>query len=181
MAIRYYDKQKIFKLDTKNTTYMIGLTPEGYVGHVYYGEYIESADAAYLLRTKERPYTPSALPREKSSFLDFFPTEYPMGGIGDYRESCLDVRGEAGSRGCEILYDSYDISRGKPKLKGLPAAFGTEEEVETLQIVCVDSVLNLKVVLSYSVFEKTDVIARNVKLINEGKEHLKIEIGRAHV
>ncbi len=29
MAIGYYKEQKIFKLDTENTTYMIGLTPEG--------------------------------------------------------------------------------------------------------------------------------------------------------
>ena len=57
MAIGYYKEQKIFKLDTENTTYMIGLTPEGYVGHVYYGRYVESADAAYLLRTGEHPYT----------------------------------------------------------------------------------------------------------------------------
>lgn len=86
MAIRYYEEQRIFKLDTENTTYMIGLTPEGYVGHVYYGGYVESAEAAYLLRTGEHPYTPSKVPREKSSFLDFFPAEYPTGGIGDYRE-----------------------------------------------------------------------------------------------
>ncbi len=175
MAVRYYEDQRIFKLDTKNTTYMIGLTPEGYVGHVYYGDYMESADAAYLLRTGEHPYTPSVLPREKSSFLDFFPTEYPTGGIGDYRESCLDVRGEAGSRGCEILYDSHSIRNGKPGLKGLPASFGTDEEVMTLEIICVDKVLHLKVVLSYSVFEKEDVITRNVRLINEGEEHLRIE------
>lgn len=175
MAIRYYEGQKIFKLDTENTTYMIGLTPEGYVGHVYYGAYMKGADAAYLLRTGEHPYTPSKLPREKSSFLDFFPAEYPTGGIGDYRESCLDVRGEAGSRGCEILYDSHNIRKGKPKLKGLPASFGTEEEAETLEIVCVDRELRLKVILSYSVFEKSDIIARNVRLVNEGEEHLRIE------
>lgn len=175
MAVRYYEEHKIFKLDTKNTTYMIGLTPEGYVGHVYYGEYMESADGAYLLRTGEHPYTPAVTPREKSSFLDFFPTEYPTGGIGDYRESCLDVRGETGCRGCEILYDSHNIQKGKPKLNGLPASFGTEDETDTLEIVCMDKVLNLKVILSYSVFEEDDMITRNVRLVNEGEEHLKIE------
>ncbi len=175
MAIRYYEEQRIFKLDTKCTTYMIGLTKEGYVGHAYYGDYIESADAAYLLRTGESPYTPSVMPRDKTSFLDFFPAEYPTGGIGDYRESCLDIRGEAGCRGCEILYDSYSIRKGKPKLKGLPASFGMEDEADTLEIVCVDKVLNLKVILSYSVFEEEDVITRSVRLVNEGEEHLRIE------
>lgn len=45
---------------------MIGISPEGYVGHVYYGEYLEDADAYYLLRTEEPPFTPSVNEREKS-------------------------------------------------------------------------------------------------------------------
>ena len=38
MAILYYDEKKLFQLNTENTTYVIGLSPEGYVGHVYYGD-----------------------------------------------------------------------------------------------------------------------------------------------
>ena len=34
MAILYYDEKKLFQLNTENTTYVIGLSPEGYVGHV---------------------------------------------------------------------------------------------------------------------------------------------------
>ena len=37
MAILYYDEKKLFQLNTEKTTYVIGLSPEGYVGHVYYG------------------------------------------------------------------------------------------------------------------------------------------------
>ena len=37
MAILYYDDKKLFQLNTEKTTYVIGLSPEGYVGHVYYG------------------------------------------------------------------------------------------------------------------------------------------------
>ena len=33
MAILYYDEKKLFQLNTENTTYVIGLSPEGYVGH----------------------------------------------------------------------------------------------------------------------------------------------------
>lgn len=175
MAIKFNEKNKIFKLDTDNTTYMIGITPEGYVGHVYYGEKIESDDAYYLLRTEEAPFTPSVNKREKSAFLDFFPMELSCGGVGDYRESCLNVRNEDGRMGCEFFYDSYTIIKGKPKLQGLPASFGTEEEVSTLEITCYDKILDLKVVLSYSAFEKENVITRNVRLENVGKQHLKIE------
>ena len=175
MAIIYNEKNRIFKLDTKNTTYLIGLSPEGYVGHIYYGEKLKTDDAYYLLRTEEPPYTPSVNKREKSAFLDFYPMEYPTGGIGDYRESCLNVRNSDGRMGCEIFYDSYSIMAGKPGLDGLPASFGKDDEVSTLEITCVDKILGLKVILSYSAFENEDVITRNVRVENEGSENLKVE------
>lgn len=175
MAIAYREEQRIFKLDTQNTTYMIGLSPEGYVGHVYYGRRIYGEGSNYLLRMEEPPYTPSVNKREKASFLDRFPMEYPTGGIGDYRESCLNVRTQDGCMGCEIFYHGHNIYKGKKKLEGLPASFGDGDEVETLELVCTDSVLKLRVVLSYSVFEKTDVIARSVRIENCGLQTLRLE------
>ena len=175
MAVQFNEDKKIFRLDTKKSTYLMGLTPEGYLGHIYYGDRLYKAAENYMLRMEEPPYTPSVNKREKSSFLDSFPMEYPTGGIGDYRESCLNVRNEAGQMGCEIHYVSHEIYNGKKALKGLPASFGTEEEVQTLDILCEDEILRLQVVLSYSVFEKENVITRSVKLINKGNQKLKIE------
>ena len=175
MAILYYDDKKLFQLNTEKTTYVIGLSPEGYVGHVYYGPLLHGEPDLYPLRMDEPPFTPSVNKREKSSFLDRFPMEYPTGGIGDYRESCLNVRNVQGRMGCEIHFDSYEIFKGKRKMEGLPASFGTEEEVETLEITCKDPILGLVVVLSYSVFEKENVITRSVCVKNEGSETLKVE------
>lgn len=175
MAIHFQEEKRIFYLDTENTTYLIGLAPEGYVGHIYYGGRLYQEADAYPLRMEEAPFTPSVNEREKSSFLDSFPMEYPTGGIGDYRESCLDVRNAKGQMGCELLYRSHEIYRGKKKLEGLPASFGTEEEVETLEITLEDRILGLEAVLSYSVFEKEDVIARSVRILNQGGEALKLE------
>ena len=175
MAIQYNKEQNVFRLDTKGTTYMIGVTKEGYIGHIYYGKRLQKAYGNYLLRTEETPFTPAVRKREKSAFLDCFPTEYPTGGIGDYRESCLDVRDESGSIGCELFFQDYKIQKGKPRLVGLPASFGTEEEVETLEILCKDAVLDLQVTISYSVFEENDIITRNVKIENTGKQKLRLE------
>ena len=175
MAITYHDKTRIFRLDTEKTSYLIGITPEGYVGHVYYGDRLLDAETYYLLRTEEAPFTPSVNEREKSSFLDCFPTEYPSGGIGDYRESCLNIRNDAGCMGSEFFYESHEIRSGKPRLVGLPASFGTEEEVTTLEITCVDPVLKLRLILSYSAFEKEDVITRSVRVVNNGSKHVRLE------
>ena len=91
MPITYCDQSRTFHLDTVNTTYVIGLSPEGYVGHIYYGDRLFGEVDNSLLRMEEKPFTPSVNPGNKGAFLDCFPMEYPTGGIGDYRESCLDV------------------------------------------------------------------------------------------
>ncbi|MDY5664055.1 MAG: glycoside hydrolase family 36 N-terminal domain-containing protein, partial [Blautia sp.] len=175
MSVYYDAKKKIFRLETKNSTYLIGLSLEGYVGHIYYGDKLNGEVDNYLLRMEEAPFTPSVNKREKASFLDFFPMEFPTGGIGDYRESCLNVRNEQGCMGSELFYASHRIYSGKRKLEGLPSSFGEENEVQTLEIVCEDSVIGLEVHLSYSAFEKEDVIARSVWISNKGREKLKIE------
>lgn len=175
MNINYDEKRKLFKLDTNQTTYVIGLTPEGYVGHAYYGKKLKQFGGVYRLRMEEAPFTPSVNKREKSSFLDYFPMEYPTGGIGDYRESCLDVRNEQGCKGAELLCVSHCIDKGKPGLPGLPASFGTDDETETLRILCRDEVLGLEVELMYSVFWQEDVITRSVKIRNAGTQTLWLE------
>lgn len=175
MGILYDEGRKLFKLDTADTTYLIGLSPEGYVGHVYYGKLLENFGGAYLLRMEEAPFTPAVNKRDKSAFLDSFPMEYSTEGVGDFRESCLSIRGEHGGSGCEIFYRRHEIQKGKPALCGLPASFGSEDEVQTLRIICEDPVLQSEVVLSYSVFEKENVITRNVLVENKGTQTLFLE------
>jgi alpha-galactosidase len=175
MAIIYDAVNHIFKLDTAHTSYLIGLTREGYLGHLYYGEHLEQAEGYYLLRTGGEWEQPSFPAREKASFLDSFPMEYAAGGIGDYRESCLNLRNEGGSMGCELTYQSHEITKGKPPLIGLPASFGEAEEVDTLAIRCVDPVLQVTVTLLYSVFSREDILTRSVHIVNRGTQKLKLE------
>ena len=76
MAVSYKQEKKIFKLDTANTTYLSGLSPEGYVGHIYYGDRLYLDADNYLLCMEEHPYTPSVNKIEKSEFLDFYHMEF---------------------------------------------------------------------------------------------------------
>ena len=175
MSVTFNEEKKIFRLDTEKSTYVMGVSPEGFLGHIYYGDRLFMEADNYLLRMEEPPYTPSVNKREKSAFLDFFPMEYPTGGIGDYRESCLNIRNAAGNMGCELHYTGHEIYKGKKGLKGLPASFATEDEAETLEITLKDADLDLEVVLSYTAFEKENVIARSVRVQNQGKEDLRIE------
>lgn len=170
--ISYNEKERVFKLDTPNTTYMIGIVDEeNFVGHIYYGRRLKEAEAGYLMRTGEPPFVPSKNNRERCSFYDCFPFEYPTGGLGDYREGCIGVRTAAGHAGSMLSYVTHEIISGKPELAGLPATFGTEEDCETLRLVCEDKYIGMQVELLYTAFQDNDVITRSVKVTNTGKEY----------
>ena len=167
MAIHYLKEHNIFQLDTANTSYLIGIVDEEkFPGHIYYGSKIRPGDASYLLRTQEPPYVPSRNNRERTSFYDQFPFEYPGNGLGDYRESAIAVETLQGNTGVMVTLESYEILEEKPVLEGLPASFGNEGK--TLVLHCRDGVLDLEVDLLYSVFEAEDVITRSVRVRNGG-------------
>ena len=173
MAITYFEEKRLFQLDTANTSYIIGIVDEeNFVGHVYYGRKIKGRDTAYLMRTGEAPFVPSKNNRERLSFLDSFPMEYPGNGLGDYRESAIEVKTAGGYTGVQLNYESYEILDEKPLLKGLPSTFAGEEASKTLVLHCKDAVLNLHADLLYTVFEKEDVITRSVVLHYDGTEPL---------
>lgn len=78
MAITYFEKERIFKLDTPNSSYVIGIVDkENFVGHVYYGKKLRDANIAYLLRTGEGPFVPSENNRERVSFTIHFRWNMP--------------------------------------------------------------------------------------------------------
>lgn len=171
MNITYNEKNRVFKLDTAHTSYCIGIVDEeNFVGHIYYGRKLTEDNLVYLLRTMEAPFVPSQNNRDRNSFLDTFPTEYTGNNVGDYRESSFAVRTLGGHAGVSLSYVSHRIYDGKEGLEGLPATFGKESECKTLELTCEDSVLQLQVILSYSVFADSDAIARSVKVVNKAKE-----------
>ncbi len=171
MGIEFFEQDRVFKLDTPKSSYIIGIVDEeNFVGHAYYGKKCRDHHLGYLCRTGEAPFVPSKNARDRLSFLDAFPFEYPTHGLGDYRESCISVRTKGGHSAVSLSYTGHKIYKGKPKLSGLPATFGSEGECTTLELICEDKALNMEVVLYYSTFEDTDVIARSVKITNKGKE-----------
>jgi alpha-galactosidase len=173
MSISYWEKNKMFQLDTQNTSYLIKIVDkEQFVGHVYYGSRIQKQDATYLMRIEEAPFVPSVNNRERTTFLDSFPMEYSGNGIGDYRESSLEIRTTGGHVGVAVSYESYEILDEKHVLPGLPATFADNGEVQTLILHCSDRVLNLGIDLLYSVFEKEDVITRSVRITNKGNQEI---------
>ena len=173
MNVTYNEQNRVFKLDTVNASYCIGIVDEdNFVGHIYYGRKLTEDNLTYLMRTYEPPFVPSQNNRDRTSFLDTFPMEYTGGGLGDYREGTLAVRTTGGHNAVSLSYVSHRIYDGKDGLQDLPATFGEAADCKTLELTCEDKLLQLQVILSYSIFADSDAVARSVKIVNQAKESI---------
>ena len=173
MAIEYFEENQVFKLDTANTSYMIGVIgKEKFVTHIYYGRKMKSHKLVYLMGLGEPAYAADEMAGDRLNFLGGFPKEYPTGGIGDYRESAVGIRTKNGHTALKLSYAKHQIYPGKPELRGLPATYGSKDDCVTLELTCEDPVLGLKVILLYTVFEDLDAITRSVKIVNLGEEEI---------
>ena len=173
--IFYNEKDKAFKLRANNTDYMMKVCEEGYLAHVYYGNKVPDEDLTYLLRLDESPFTPATNDRDRASFMDTLPFEYPCFGLGDYRESAFKIMDANGMSTCDLRYVSHKMYEGKPKLEGLPATFATEESgCSTLEITMYDKYADIEVVLIYTAFDKLDVITRSAVITNKSEKPFKI-------
>ncbi len=174
MNIFYNEQERVFRLNTPGSTYLIALADQaGFPAHMYYGRRIPDDNMRHLLRLD--PAQPAfADSGSQLAYLGELPTEYPGHGLGDYRESCLRVETAQGYRACNLTYRSHEIYGGKPALEGLPATRGGEEDCATLELVCADEALGLEVHLYYTAFEKLDAVCRSAKIVNRGGEALKL-------
>ena len=183
MSIQISKEHKIFKLDTSKSSYILGVTADGYVGHMYYGDKIQlagdemteqdAANIAVLLGSRQRNCIPSLIDREKVNFQDTFSWEYGMPGYGDFRESCLEADFGGGDEALEFLYTEYEIIQGKPELSGLPSTFA--DDCQTLVLHMSEPDLKLELELYYSVFEEEDAITRWAKIKNNSQKHCYID------
>lgn len=175
--INYCEKERVFTLQTQNATYQMIVDSHGYLLHCYYGAKIERQNLSYCIQPQDRGFAanPPDAAGDRTLSPDTLPQEYSTFGVGDFRESCLDVRDKNGGVAADLRYGSYRIYPGKKPLNGLPAAYGNEKDVDTLEIDLRDEVSGLVVTLRYSVFAQWDVIARSAEIFNRGTGVLILE------
>ncbi|QUC17612.1 uncharacterized protein UV8b_01853 [Ustilaginoidea virens] len=101
--------------------------------------------------------------------------EFPDLGRGDFRSPAVRITQAEGHTVSAFKYVAHEVSRGKPRLPGLPATFGTQDEVTTLVVQMYDSVSALQVDLRYSVFAKHDALARSATVTNKSDKPVVVE------
>ena len=176
MAIIYNPNSKIFTLHTAHSTYQMKVDTLGYLLHLYYGDR-SSGSMDYLLTYADRGFSgnPYAAGADRTYSLDALPQEFPTLGTGDYRNIALNIKGDNGVEGVNLLYKRHEIRKGKYALNGLPAVWAKEEEAQTLEIVLADEAAQVEVHLLYGVLEEADVITRSVVIKNVGTGSVTVE------
>lgn len=174
--IVYNEKQKYFNLSNKYISYIMNIMDNGQIGHLYYGNKIsENISVSHMFRQRGCILAPCTYRNNLDFSLELMRQEYPAYGTGDYREPAYQLRMKDGSRITNFIYKTHKIYSGKKKLEGLPATFGDEKDVTTLDIILEDSLINCQVILSYSIFEDLPVIVRSANFINMGDNDLYLE------
>jgi len=175
MAIIFNNFTKQFFLHTDNTTYIFELLQNKIPVHRYWGKTLN--DMPSLDQTDEdfnTVYCIENTNQKNTLSTGTLPLEFPLYGTGDMREPAILVVHQDGSSVLDLEYSDHKITNGKPFISGLPASYSVDNDATTLEITLVDKISNVKVVLFYTVFEKYDIITRSVKIINDGKNAIKI-------
>ena len=175
MAIVYDASSKTFNLSTSKTSYVLKVLDSNHVAHVYWWKKIKAKNLDYVLRSKNWGSFLTNTDNIDDFMLEMTPQEYPGYGSTDLRTPAVELQFSDGTSATDFRYESHNIYAGKNKLNNLPATYVEDEnEAMTLELTLVDSLKNVKLILSYSVFEEFDAITRSVKIINESNEDVNI-------
>lgn len=176
MTIHYHEKNKSFHLTNGRISYQFSVEEQDFLIHNYWGRAVKDNFTHADFPLKDRGFSPNPSNYEGREFsLNVLPQEFPTNGFGDYRETILEHRYEDGSFITQVKYKSYEISKGKPALEKLPHTNVSDDcEAETLEIYLIDELHKIDYTLSYTIFADLDVIARSVKVKNNGADAVEI-------
>lgn len=179
--ILYSDR--LFVLQTRNTTYLFRNLDTGNLSHLYYGKKL-SIDASCSTTSIINALTAKVnfLPGNTIQYDKRFPqrclewTTLEIGtlGKGDLREPSVIIVYNDGSRTSDFLYSSHQIYDGQGAYSDTPGAYGKLDEVQTLVVTLKEAHKDVFVELIYQVFYETDVITRKVRVINKEDQEIKL-------
>ena len=177
MPVAYNESSRTFHLFNNEISYIFKVLENNQLGQLYYGKKIGDRDNFdHLLEMRPRAMTVCAFESNRLFSLEHIKQEYPTYGTGDMRLPAIDILQENGSRILDLQYKDFNIYQGKKKLPSLPATYvEADEEATTLEVILFDELIQMEVVLSYTIFEQLPVIARNVCITNLGEQQLLLD------
>ena len=153
-SVQFDQSRKLWFLQTRNTTYVMGLNEANELQHLYWGKRVPTSDFSSAHLAEAYGFES----REGMS-----PEEYPAWGGIRFAEPCLKVTFAGGNRDLVLKYQSYKTS------------------ADTLEIALKDISLDLFVTLTYRVFPEFDIVERTARIENRTKEVATVESAQSGV
>ena len=176
-TIQFHEKSREFHLYNDQISYIITVLKNGQLGQLYFGKKLRDRESfQHMLELRPRGMAVCAFEGDRSFSMEHIRQEYPSYGTGDMRYPAVEILQKNGSRITNFVYQTHRITAGKPQLPGLPATYvEKEEEAQTLEITLRDELIQMDLVLSYTIFEKYPAIARNARFLASGEESCVLE------
>lgn len=124
-------KDRVFRLDTVETTYLFRVTKYGHLEHIYYGPRLAPGEEAPVLAQKNVvPLGNSVVYDESDELycLDQMYLEWSDNGRGDYRQSPTELKMPDGTFVSDFVYASYQVVEGSVPMDTLPSAYGGDRK-----------------------------------------------------
>lgn len=174
MPIQFHEKTQTFHLYNQQISYIFKVLKNHQLGQLYFGKAIRDRENFnHLFETRARPMASCTFENDLTFSLEHIKQEYPTYGSGDMRHPAIDIIQENGSRILHLEYQSHKIIKGKPKLQNLPATYvDNDNEATTLCVTLYDQVIDIKIVLSYTIYEDIPVMTRHAYIENCGIQKL---------
>ncbi|MEX1376267.1 MAG: alpha-galactosidase [Eubacteriales bacterium] len=169
-------KEKVFYLDTDDTSYWFAITKFGHLEHVHYGPRLKEQpiDALQHKHTAGIGSTVAYDESDVNYSMDTLCLEYSGIGTGDFRHSPIEMKMPDKTYVSDFVYKSHQIVKGAVAMKTLPSAYDEKSECDTLEIVLADESNDVEMKMYYTVYEKANVITRRVELKNNNENSLNI-------
>lgn len=168
-------KNGIYALHTRHTSYAFRVLETGQLEHIYYGRRVGIGDGAAMLEKHAfGPGNSIAYNQEHLEYtLEDMCLEVSGYGKGDIREPFVEVICENGSTSTDFVFESAKVQKKEP-LATLPSSYDENGEVEQLVVTLRDKNEGFLLELSYSIFEDCDVITRSAKFINASEHAVRL-------
>ena len=174
MSIYFDEKRKVFKLNTRNTSYVFCISELGVLEHLYYGEKISDIDLKCISNRQIYSFAVVHETCGRSFALSTVLQEYGGYNNGDFRIPAVIIENADGTKGGRPTYKTHRIVRGRIAVDGLPSS-RDGEDVETLEVVIADEEKQIEIALYYAVYPDHDVIARWQRITNKANGSAFIE------
>lgn len=177
MSVLYNEDKQTFHLSNGMISYIMKVLPNGQLGQLYFGKNVRHQSSFdFLLEPAYRAASSYVYEGDMSFSLEHVKQEFPAYGTGDFRHPAITVRQEDGNKISDFRYKNHVVTKGKPKLTGLPAVYCEHDsEAETLHIFLEDPVTKVEVELLYTMFAESAAIARSVNVVNKGEQAVYLD------